>query len=250
MALPPSLMLTSGAMDNELTPVQSRMLEVLESRRFWGGFVILAVVLLGIAIGKGIAKTATQKRELAASEKLFEIEKLDAQDINPQQGIFTQEYFKKRLEWPAERKDTLKKLAQDLVNEYPESAAAQNARLRLALQQYLDADYEGSIKAFDEVVAKSKKEAEDIPYWNALLGKASALEMLKKDNEALAIYEEMTKEDKKNPLMAEALFGKMRMYIASGRQTEVGTIAKKLREDYAGTHYESAARAIESDVAR
>lgn len=236
-------------MDKELTPVQARMIEVLESKRFWGAFILLGALLLIVGTARYFMDAANARKEQEAAEKLFEVSKLETEALPPQTNIFSPEFFKKRMEWAPEKKEKMRKILGEVASQFPTTAAAQGARLRLGVLNFMDTKYEEAIKNFDEVVSKGTRRPEDVSTWNALLGKGAALEMLKKWDEAIVAYDEVAK-DKKNPVLAEALLGKVRCLTSLGRTADVAPLLKELRDGFAGGYYESAARAIEAYQAR
>ena len=165
----------------------------------------------------------------------------DPQDTN----IFSAEFMKKRLEWSPEKKENIKKQLQELVAEYPQSGSAQSARMRLAAIAYQDAQYDEALKQFDDVISKGKADFSDIPAWTSKLGKAYVLETQKKNDEALKIYREISS-DIKAPLAAEALLSEVRLLKTMGKNDEVAPVLTKIKAEFAGTYYESAARAYEN----
>ncbi len=236
-------------MDKELTPAKARMLEVLESRRFWNAFIFLGAVLLGIGSVRYFMNESKAKKERVAEEKIFQVSQLESEGLPAQTNIFSQEFFKKRLDWNADKKEKMKKLLNEVISEHPTTGAAQSARLRLGVLSFTEANYEEAVKSFDAVISNGTRRAEDVNMWNALIGKAISFEMLKKWNEAITSYDEITK-DEKSPLVAEALLGKVRCLTSLGRKDDVAPLLKKLRDDFSGGYYDAAARAVEAYQAR
>lgn len=239
------VVIASLFMDKELTPFQANVLEILENRRFWTILATAAFIILAVGFGRYYSQQSIKKQERAASDKLFAIEKLEVEGIQPNPSIFTQDFMKKRLEWDAAKKEKIKTELAALVAEYPKSASAQLARIRLAALAYQDSQFAEAAKQFDEAIANGSKAAEDIPYWSAKLGKGYVLESEKKFDEALKEYKDVSS-DIKNPLAAEGLLSQARVLKAAGKLEEVKPVLEKIKTEFAGTYYESAARAYES----
>lgn len=232
-------------MDKELTPYQAKALEVLENRRFWTLLGVFALILLAGGFSRYYLQEKGKNQERAASDKLFSIEKLEVEGLAPNQNIFSADFMKKRLEWPADKKANIKKQLQELVAEYPKSASAQSGRIRLAAMAYQESQFDESIKHFDDVILNGTKDITNVPYWTALLGKGYALETQKKLEDSLKSYREVSA-DIKNPLAAEALLSEVRVLKALGKTDEMTAVLTKIKVEFADSYYESAARAYEN----
>ncbi len=232
-------------MDKELTPFQSNVLEILENRRFWTILAGAAFIVLAVGFGRYYSQQSAKKAERVASDKLFAIEKVEVEGLSPSSSIFSQDFMKKRLEWDDAKKAKIKGELESLIAEFPKTASAQSARIRLAAMSYQDSNFEQATKYFEEVISKGTKDLADIPYWSAKLGLAYLLETQKKYDEAITHYKDVAS-DVKNPLAAEAMLSQVRSLKASGKLTEIAPIIEKIKTEFAGTYYESAARAYES----
>jgi len=232
-------------MDKELTPFQSNVLEILENRRFWTILAGAAFIVLAVGFGRYYSQQVDKKAERAASDKLFAIEKVEVEGLPPSSNIFSQDFMKKRLEWDDAKKAKIKTELESLIAEFPKTATAQSARIRLAAMAYQDSNFDQATKYFDEVISKGSKDLADIPYWSAKLGLGYLLETQKKYDEAITHYKDVAS-DVKNPLAAEAMLSQVRSLKASGKDTEIAAIIEKIKTEFAGTYYESAARAYES----
>lgn len=232
-------------MDKELTPFQSNVLEILENRRFWTLLAGAAFIVLAIGFGRYYSQQVAKKSERAASDKLFAIQKVEVEGLPPNSSIFSQDFMKKRLEWDDAKKAKVKSDLEALIAEYPKTASAQSARIRLAAAAYQDSNFDVATKYFNEVISNGSKDLADIPYWSAKLGLAYLFETQKNYDQAITHYKEVAA-DLKNPLAAEALLSQVRSLKASGKDAEIAPIIEKIKSEFAGTYYESAARAYES----
>ncbi|MEZ4815646.1 MAG: tetratricopeptide repeat protein [Bdellovibrionota bacterium] len=232
-------------MDKELTPFQSNVLEILENRRFWTLLAGGAFIVLAVGFGRYYGQQSSKKQERAASDKLYAVEKLEVAGIEPNPSIFTQDFMKKRLEWDAAKKEKIQKELASLIAEYPSTASAQSARIRLAAMAYQDTQYDQALKYFDDVVSNGTTALEDIPYWSAKLGRGYIFESQKKFDEALKAYTEVGA-NLKNPLAAEALLSQLRVSKLTAKNADMPALIEKIKTEFAGTYYESAARAYES----
>lgn len=238
-------MIASWDMDKELTPFQANVLEILENRRFWTLLGVGALIVFCVGLGRFYMQESAKKVERAASDKLFAVEKLEVEGIQPNPSIFSQDFMKKRLEWDAAKKEKIATELKALIAEYPKTASAQLARIRLSALAYQDSQFDESLKLLDETIAHGNGSVEDISFWSAKLGKAYVLETQSKFDEALKIYKEASS-DSKNQLAPEALLGELRVYKATQKGAEMSSVIEKIKSNYSGTYYESAARAFES----
>lgn len=238
-------MIASGFMDKELTPFQANVLEILENRRFWSILAGAAFIILVVGFVRYYSQESAKKQERLAADKLFAIEKMEVEGIQPNPSIFTQDFMKKRLEWDAAKKEKIKAELTSLVAEYPKSASAQLSRIRLAAMAYQESQFAEAAKFFDDTISHGTTKLEDISYWSAKIGKGYVLESEKKNDEALKLYREVST-NLKNPLAAEALLSELRILKASGKIEESKAVLQKIKTEFAGTYYESAARAYES----
>lgn len=228
-------------MDKELTPIQAKAVEILENKRFWTILAGCAFVLLASGFGRYYAQEKGKETERKAADKLFAVEKTEVEGIQPNPSVFTQDFMKKRLEWDAAKKETMKKELEAVVAEFPKTASAQSARIRLGSLAYQDSKFDDSIKNFDEVISHGTNSVSDVTYWTAKLGKAYVLETQKKNEEALKVYQEVSS-NVKNPLAAEALLSEVRVLSALGRAVEIAPRLEKLKAEFPGTYQESAAK--------
>lgn len=234
-----------GFMDKELTPFQANVLEILENRRFWSILAGAAFIILLVGFGRYYSQESIKKEERLAADKLFAIEKSEVEGIQPNPSVFTQEFMKKRLEWDAAKKEKIKADLSALVAEHPKSASAQLSRIRLAAMAYQDSQFAEAAKYFDETIAHGTTKLEDISYWSAKIGKGYVLESEKKYDEALKLYQDVSM-NIQNPLAAEALLSQLRILKISGKTEDSKAVLEKIKTEFAGTYYESAARAYES----
>lgn len=239
------VMIASWGMDKELTPFQANVLEILENRRFWALLGGATLIVLAVGFGRYYMQQSAKKVEREAAEMLFAVEKLEVDGIKPNPSIFSQDFMKKRLEWDAAKKEKITADLTAVVSKFPKSASAQLARLRLAALAYQDSKFEDALKQLDEVVANGSPLAEDVSYWSAKLGKGYVYETQSKFEDALKVYKEASA-DSKNILAPEALLGELRVYKATQKGVEMLSVIEKIKTNYAGTYYESAARAFES----
>jgi hypothetical protein len=230
------------AMDKELTPIQAKAVEILENRRFWSILAGCALIVLVVGAVRYYSQEGRRREESAASDKLFEVSRVEVEGVQPNPSIFSQDFMKKRVEWSAEKKAKFKTDLEALVAKYPTTSTAQSARIRLAALAYQDAHYAEAQKYFDEAISKGTTELTDIPYWTAKLGKGYAFEAEKKYEDALKVFQDISS-NLKNPLAAEALLSQARTLKAMGRSGEIEAIAEKMKTEFAGTYHESALHA-------
>jgi tetratricopeptide (TPR) repeat protein len=242
-------MVASQNMDNQLTPFQQTVLSVLESKRFWTLFVGAALLVTAIASGKYVLKEQAQKTEKLATEKLFEVEKLEGEGLKANARLLSEEFVKLRLEWSTEKKEKMRKILNEIIAEFPKTNAAQSSRIRMASLDFLEGKYEGALSKFEEVVKFGNNLPSDVATISAKLGKGYTLESMDKKTEALNYYEGLSK-DEKTILAAESILARVRILKALSRDKEIDPLVKKLETDFPGTYYEQAARVYESGLVR
>jgi tetratricopeptide (TPR) repeat protein len=241
------VVLASHAMDKELTPFQSKALEVLENKRFWILITVAAAIILGIGVSRYFMEESQNNKERLAAEKLFLVEKMEGEGVASTNRLFSQEYVKARIDWSAEKKAEMRKILEDLIKEYPTSSTAQSARLRLANLNFNDGKLEDALKNYDEIISKGSTKESDIPALTAKLGKGYTLEGMEKYSDALEIYDVLSKNEQ-SPVLAEALFSKARVLKSLSRDKDAEPVLKKIETDFAGTYYEEAARALKTTL--
>lgn len=242
-------MVASPFMDNQLTPFQQTILNVLESRRFWTLFVGVALLVMAIAFGKYVMSENAQKTEKLATEKLFEVEKLEGEGLKSSSRLLSEEFVKLRMEWSSEKKEKMRKILGEVLAEFPKTNAAQSSRLRLASLDFVEGKYDSALKNFEEVIRFGNKLPSDVSTITAQLGKGYTLESMNKKSEALIYYEELSKNEK-TVLAAESMLARVRILKALSREKEMDPIVKKLEADFPGTYYEQAARVYEAGLVR
>jgi tetratricopeptide (TPR) repeat protein len=242
-------MVASLSMDNQLTPFQQTILSVLESRRFWTLFVGAALIVMAGAFGKYLINEKAQKTEKLATEKLFEVEKLEGEGLKSNARLLSEEFVKLRMEWSSEKKDRMRKILGEILAEYPQTNAAQASRLRLASLDFIEGKYDSALKNFEEVIKFGNKLPSDVSTITAQLGKGYTLESMNKKPEALSYYEELSKNEK-TILAAESILARVRILKALSREKEIEPLVKKLETDFPGTYYEQAARVYEAGLVR
>ena len=242
-------MVASHFMDNQLTPFQQTILSVLESKRFWTLFVGTALLVMVIALGKYVDGEQAQKTEKLATEKLFEVEKLEGEGLKSNARLLSEEFIKLRLDWAPEKKEKMRKILNEIVAEFPKTQAAQSSRIRVATLDFLDGKYDSALSAFEEVIKFGNKLPSDVSTLTAQLGKGYTLESMNKKSEALSYYEELSK-NQKSILAAEAVLAQVRILKSLSRDKEIEVLVKKLESDFPGTYYEQAARVYQSGLVR
>jgi tetratricopeptide (TPR) repeat protein len=242
-------MVASQFMDNQLTPFQQSILNVLESKRFWTLFVGASLLVMAISFGKYVVKEQAEKTEKLATEKLFEVESAEGEGLKANARLFSQEFVKLRMEWSQEKKDKMRKILSEIVAEFPKTNAAQSSRIRLASLDFLEGKYDSALKNFEEVIKFGNNLPSDVLTLTAQLGKGYTLESMNKKTEALSYFEELSKNEK-TMIAAESILARVRILKALSRDKEIETLVKKLEADFPGTYYEQAARVYEAGLVR
>ncbi len=242
-------MVASLFMDNQLTPFQQTILSVLESRRFWTLFVGTALLVMVFAFGKYVMSESAQKTEKLATEKLFEVEKIEGEGLKSNARLLSEEFVKLRMEWSSEKKEKMRKILGEILAEFPKTNAAQASRLRLASLDFLEGKHDSALKNFEEVIKFGNKLPSDVSTITAQLGKGYTLESMDKKTDALSYYEELSKNEK-TMLAAESMLAQVRILKALSREKEIDPLIKKLETDFPGTYYEQAARVYEAGLVR
>ena len=242
-------MVASPFMDNQLTPFQQNLLNVLESQRFWKLFVGATLLVMAISFGKYVAKEQAGKTEKLAIEKLFEVEKMEGEGLKSNTRLFSQEFVKLRMEWSQDKKDKMRKVLSEVVAEFPKTNAAQSSRIRLASLDFLEAKYDSALKNFEDVIKFGNNLPSDVLALTGQLGKGYTLESMNKKTEALSYFEELSKNEK-SMIAAESLLARVRILKALSRDKDVEVLVKKLESDFPGTYYEQAARVYEAGLVR
>lgn len=142
-------------------------------------------------------------------------------DVNSDYGLYQ---YALTLGLTAKNEDKIKALNR-LINTYPESNYADDARFELAQTYQKINDHENAISNF-------KKFISDYPNSN-LVRKAWVLQALsyynmEKDNEALAIYKKVVKDFPNSEEAFEALNGIKNIYVESGRGDEYANYVKEV----------------------
>lgn len=222
--------------------------QVLQERKveqMVGALRILLVVGI-IAVVIGAAAMWMQGRSSAKNEKafamLFQAEQMEqaaaregeSQKLDP---------FKIMNAWVPEKKKEYEGKLQNVIKEYPDSAAAAISSLRLARFYFSAQQYKEARETYKSLIDHSS--GSNLAIYKAMAwdGLASTLENENNFEEARKAYESGLSL-KGNPLKPIAYLGQARTFKALGKKDEAKGAYEKLMQEFPGTPYAQRARVL------